>query len=106
MRVFVSIVAAGLFALCGCRSTYYADGGSSTYRDVRLSVLKVYSAEDGEHHFVAYLVKWKGSEVIVSDPVRRSTYGVGDEIPVLVVKTSLVKKDGIKINGLSFILSR
>lgn len=90
----------------GADSLIVEPGIASSY-DVRsLPVLKVFSAKDGDHQFVAYLVKWKESEVVVSDPLAQSRYKVGDQIPVLVIKTSLDKKDGNKIHELSFTLGR
>jgi len=83
-----------------------APGISSSYDVVQLSVLKVFTAKDGENRFLAYLVKWKGSEVIVSDTLARSAYKVGDTMPVLVMKTSLDKKDGTKIHTLAFAVGR
>ena len=40
-----------------------APGIRNDYEVVEAPVLKVYSAKNGEYRFVAYLVKWKGSEV-------------------------------------------
>jgi hypothetical protein len=51
-----------------------------------LQVLKVYSVQDGPHVFRAYVVEWKGQEVIVSDPLAKSSYRVGDLMPTLVMK--------------------
>ncbi len=48
-------------------------------------VLKVFSAKDGDAVFRAYLVKWKGQEVIASDPLVMTDYQVGDQITVLVI---------------------
>lgn len=48
-------------------------------------VLKVFSAKDGDARFRAYLVKWKGQEVIASDPLVKSDYQVGDTVTVLVI---------------------
>ncbi len=77
-------------------------GVSNGYNIIHLPVVKVFTAKDGEHRFLAYLVKWKGSEVIVSDVLARSTYKVGDTIPIVVMKTSLDQKDGTRINTLAF----
>jgi len=48
-------------------------------------VLKVFSAKDGDAVFRAYLVKWKGQEVIASDPLAKSDYKVGEMITVLAM---------------------
>jgi hypothetical protein len=52
-------------------------------------VLKVYACKDGDYKFIAYAVKWKDQEVIVSDTLAKSDYKVGDTIDFLVVKTHL-----------------
>jgi hypothetical protein len=48
-------------------------------------VLKVFAAKDGAAVFRAYLVSWKGQEVIVSDPLVKAEYKEGDSIPVLAM---------------------
>lgn len=80
--------------------------GVSSYNIIHLPVLKVFAAKEGEHRFLAYLVKWNGSEVIVSDVLARSAYKVGDSIPIVVMKTGLDQKDGSKIYTLSFTVGR
>src|SRR5689334_5008694 len=87
-------------------SLVVAPGITSSYDVVQLPVLKIFTAKDGEHSFLAYLVKWKGAEVVVSDTLARSSYKVGDTLPVLVMKTSLDKKDGTKIHTLAFSVGR
>lgn len=51
-----------------------------------VKVLKVFSATDEGHVFRAYLVEWKGQEVIVDDRLVKTTYAVGDTLTVLVMK--------------------
>src|SRR5437016_6048110 len=51
-----------------------------------LQVLKVFSARDGDAIFRAYMVNWKGQEVVVRDTLAKSDYHVGDTAPVLVMK--------------------
>jgi beta-lactamase regulating signal transducer with metallopeptidase domain len=46
-------------------------------------ILKVYAAKDGEAIFHAYVVTWKGYEVVVEDPLAKSNYKEGDTIKVL-----------------------
>lgn len=55
------------------------------------AVLKVYSAKEGEHRFVAYVVKWKDAEVVVSDPLAQTDFKVGDTIKFLAQKLHLEK---------------
>ena len=52
---------------------------------LELTVIKVFSAKDGDAIFRAYLVKWKDQEVIVSDSLARSNYKEGDTITVLAM---------------------
>jgi len=78
---------------------------ASSYEVVESPVIKTYTAKDGKHRFVAYLVKWRGSEVIVSDPLAESEYKVGDKISFLAQKIS-VEKDSKKTDSLSFTLTK
>jgi len=75
----------------------------STFDTVDAPVLKVYSAEDGGHRFVAYVVKWKNTEVVVSDPLARSQFHEGDTITFMVQKVSL-PDPAAKVSSLSFVL--
>ena len=75
----------------------------STFNTVDAPVLKVYSAEEGGHRFVAYLVKWNNSEVVVSDPLARSDFQKGDMISFIVQKVSLPGSP-MKVTSLSFLL--
>lgn len=56
-----------------------------THETFKAEVLKVFSATDSNAVFRAYLVKWKGQEVIVSDPLVSSDYRVGDTVSVLAM---------------------
>lgn len=47
---------------------------------VRLKVLQVFSAQDGEAVFRAYRVNWGGLEVVAWDALARSNYKTGDRI--------------------------
>ena len=99
-----ALAVSGVLAL-GAESLIVAPGASSTYDVVQSPVLKIYTAMDGKHRFVAYLVKWKGAEVIVSDPLAQSNYQVGDTISFLAQKTTLEEKGSATIDSLSFILT-
>lgn len=48
-------------------------------------VVKVYAAQDGEARFRAYVVTWKGQEVIASDSLARTDFKVGETITVLAM---------------------
>jgi hypothetical protein len=49
-------------------------------------VMKVYSLDDEGAKFRAYAVKYKGGEVIVSDPLAGSDNKVGDKVKFMVAK--------------------
>jgi len=66
----------------------------STLDAEQATVLKVFSAAEGEHRFIAYLVKWKGFEVIVSDDLARSEFKVGDTIRFIAQRINLAQATG------------
>jgi hypothetical protein len=82
--------------------TQSSSGSSSSYETVDAPVVKVFSAMDGDNKFVAYLVKWKGSDVIVSDVLARSDFKAGDTIRFLAQKISA--SGASKFSSLSFTL--
>jgi outer membrane lipoprotein-sorting protein len=78
--------------------------GSSSYEEVHAPVVKVFSTTDGDNKFIAYAVQWKGADVIVSDPLARSDYKVGDTIKFLAQKIDGSKSGSSKFTSLSFTL--
>jgi len=64
-------------------------GTQSSFETMTASVQKVFSAEQEGHRFIAYLVKWKEFDVIVSDPLGRTNFKVGDEIGFMAQRISL-----------------
>ena len=78
-------------------------GMQSSFDMEEATVLKVFSAEEGEHRFVAYLVKWKGFEVIVSDALARSDFEVGDTIRFIAQEINLARSP-LRVSSLSFTL--
>lgn len=91
-----AIVVAGITMLgmpCAlAQSPTLPTGTQSTFDTVEAPVLKVFSAEQDGHRFIAYLVKWKDFDVIVSDPLGRSNYSNGDKIRFLAQRVSLPNK--------------
>ncbi|MBT7300160.1 MAG: hypothetical protein HN849_11635, partial [Victivallales bacterium] len=75
----------------------------SSHEVAEATVLEVFSAKEGKHEFMAYLVRWKDSEVIVSDPLDRSRFRIGDEISFMVQKVTVGSRDH-RANLLSFML--
>jgi hypothetical protein len=54
------------------------------------TVVKVYSATDvAGHAFIAYVVDHNGVEVVVSDPLARTSHSVGDTIQFMEMKMQL-----------------
>lgn len=78
-------------------------GAQSRFETMTASVLKVFSAEQEDHRFIAYLVKWKEFEVIVSDPLGKSNFQEGDEIRFMAQKVSLPNADQ-KVSALNFMI--
>jgi len=64
-------------------------------------ILKVYSMEDQGATFRAYAVKYKGNEVIVSDPLAMTNKKVGDTVTILATRVEVPFGDR-KIHSLSF----
>ena len=68
---------------------------------VEADILKVYSMEDQGAKFRAYVVKYKGNEVIVSDGMAMTNKQVGDKIKLTVFRQE-ASAGAIKINALKF----
>jgi hypothetical protein len=68
---------------------------------VEAEILKVYSMEDQGATFRAYVVKYKGNEVTVSDTLAATTKKVGDKITIIAVRVEVPLGDR-KIHSLSF----
>ena len=59
---------------------------AGSHERAELKVLKVFSAKDGEAIFRAYLVEWKGQEVVAEDRLVKTNHQVGDTVSVLVMR--------------------
>jgi hypothetical protein len=64
-------------------------------------ILKVYTMEDQGATFRAYVVKYKGNEVIASDDLATTTKKVGDKISMMATRVELPLPTG-KIHTLTF----
>ena len=99
----------GCFVSCGrgergvVPSSNKPPGGKSDSEELQARVLRVYTTGDGDYRFVAYVVKWKDAEIIVSDPLARSHFQPGDTISFLVNKIHFDNPKGGSVNSLSFI---
>src|SRR5206468_9876709 len=59
---------------------------SVDFENVNLKVVKVFSAKDGNERFQAYMVNWKGQDVVVDDVLVKTDYHEGDTIRVLIIR--------------------
>jgi hypothetical protein len=85
------IVFASLLALFGpsesSAQTPTPTTPAGSHERVDLKVLKVFSAKDGDAIFRAYLVEWKGQEVVAEDRLVKTDHRVGDMVSVLVMRS-------------------
>ena len=86
-RSTLPLFAALLVSLGGCDLAKTLS--SSSYTSSKALVLKVYSASDGGHKYVAYVVDIGGNEIVVSDPLGRSSHKVGDSIEYMAQKIEM-----------------
>jgi hypothetical protein len=84
-------------------SAQIPDNMETSFKTEAAPVEKVFSAEEVGHRFVAYLVEWKGKEVVVSDPLARSHFQKGDRISFMAQKIALPGA-GEKTSSLNFTL--
>lgn len=61
------------------------DPSKGWHESLDTKVLQVFFAHDGDAIFRAYLIEYKGQQVIASDTLAKSDYKVGDSIRVLVM---------------------
>ncbi len=61
----------------------------TSYTTVKAKVLKVYSATDAGHNYVAYVVDRSGTEVVINDAMGKSAHKVGDTIEYLDQKMDM-----------------
>lgn len=80
------------------------EGSAFSFDTAEARVLRVFSAEDRDYRFVAYVVNWKGSEVVVFDHLAQSDFKEGDRIRFMVHKMRLPEKDGVRFS-LNFMLA-
>ncbi len=61
------------------------DTSKGWHEAINTKVVQVFSAKDGDAIFRAYVVEYKGQQVIASDPLAKTNYKVGDTVRVLVM---------------------
>ncbi len=83
-RFQIMILSVMVASLVGCSTPV------SSYTTATATVLKVYTATDAAGHtFIAYVVNHNGVEVVVSDPLARTSHSVGDTIQFMEMKMQL-----------------
>lgn len=65
-------------------STCEVSSGTATNEVFLSNITKVFSVKDGEARYQAYMVRWRGQDVVANDPLVKSDYKVGDTITVLM----------------------
>jgi hypothetical protein len=66
-------------------------------------VEEVFDVEEDGYRFVSYRVKWNGRSVIVSDPLAKSRYGVGDEIRFMAHRGRSSRPEGFSSLGFTLV---
>jgi hypothetical protein len=67
-------------------------------------VIKAYAAQDGAARFRAYVVEWKGQQVIASDNLAKSDYKEGDTVTVLAMNHPYPQqKESYRLLGFSIV---
>src|ERR1039457_4179611 len=95
-NVIITVVMSATIMIVGCGKksdlsetsspAWQSGAQGSSYALVKLKVLKVYSAKDGDAIFRSYAARWNGQEVTISDQLVKSDNHVGDIISVMVMK--------------------
>jgi hypothetical protein len=86
-RWALTIIGLGFFIGCDWIGT--AAGMKSSHSVEKAKVEQVFQAESNGHRFVAYVVTWRGSRVVVEDPLSKSHHSEGDEIQFMAQLMSL-----------------
>jgi hypothetical protein len=73
-----SVILLAVGTLAGC--DLLGAGVKSSYTSERARVEQVLQAETNGFRFIAYVVTWNASRVVVSDPLSKSHHREGDEI--------------------------
>jgi len=86
--LLASIVSAALTSVAWSQAPQPIPGlppGTQAER-AEAQILKVYSVDDQGAKFRAYVIKHKGSDVIVSDDLAKTDYKVGDKIDYVAMR--------------------
>lgn len=78
-------------------------GMKSEQETVEAEILKVYQMDEKGAQFRAYVVKFKDTEVVVSDPLGMTNRKVGEKITFMAIRMSMPLQ-GKTINVMQFML--
>jgi hypothetical protein len=80
-------------------------GMKGNFETVEATVLKVFTAEDNDARFRAYLIRWKDFDVIVEDLLGTTDKKEGDSITALAQRLE-IEGGGKKFKMLHFMVAR
>jgi len=64
-------------------------GVNSSFTIEHAKVERAFHAEADGHRFVAYMVTWKATQVVVSDPLCKSNHREGEEITFMAQRIAI-----------------
>ena len=64
----------------------------------------VYKTDEDGYQFNSYVITYHGKQVVVEDPIVSTTYQIGDEIRVLVIRNDMSKTSSSNKKLLHFIV--
>jgi hypothetical protein len=102
-RIAISI--AIFLQISACASLTHIDSDPPIHETFKSTILKRYAKTDRDYHYRAYLITWKGSEVIATDPLGQTEYKVADVVDVLAMWIQVKDKEGKDIRALAFTLT-
>jgi hypothetical protein len=88
------------------RPTSLISAENKSIETVTAKVEQVLKFEDDSFEFIAYLVTYRGKQVVVEDPIGSTNHSVGDELRFIVVRTELSKADAKSKKLISFVVSQ
>jgi len=89
LALFVVLVVVGLASAQQFTPPALPPGAKGTSSRFEADVLKVYSLEEQGASYRAYLVKYKGTEIVVNDQGGRVNKQVGDKITVIAANVEV-----------------
>ena len=100
IKIGLAVIVAAAATAAGCdiwRAAHRATGNST---EERATVEEVLQANADDFRFIAYVVNWHGTRVVVSDPLARTAHRKGDEIQFLAIRVKV--PTAVNLKTLSF----